>query len=202
MPMKLRNFCTIREAADRLGLGYVHTYVLAESGQLPYTLFGENVRAIQRSDVAALEASHASRDVQRNKERPVKKNNRGDLMQLGEYYTLEQAAEQLAISKYTVIDALKAGLIEKELFGGAIAIHESQVERLPQIWAEYRGEEKRQARQELLAAGFVYHPNPPPGTSRGSSGNQSPSRRGWYQDGVYYGLTAVKALREWQRRLK
>ena len=197
--MKLRKFCTISEAADRLGLKYLDVHSMTESGRIPYTFFGMNVRAIRRSDVAALEASQDSHDIEGNKERQIKEDNPDDLMKPGEYYTLEQTAEQLGVSNLTIIEALDAGSIKKELFGGAIAIHESQVERFTQIKAWRRTEVKWEAKEELLSAGFVYSRNPPSGAPRGSSRNPSPFRRGWSKDGVYYGLTAVKALREWQK---
>jgi excisionase family DNA binding protein len=198
--MKLREFYTLSEVADRLGLDYLRVYDMTVSGQLPYTLFGENVRAIRRDDVAAFETSRDFLDGEGHKGRQVKENNLSNLMKPGEYYTLEQAAERFGVSKNTVLEALRAGLIEKELFGGALAIHESQADWLLEIQSEHRGAEKYDARQEILAAGFVYSRNPPPGAPRGSSRNPSPFRRGWSKDGVYYGPTAVKALREWRRR--
>jgi hypothetical protein len=63
-------------------------------------------------------------------------------------------------------------------------------------------EAEKTARRKLLAAGFKYSRNPPPGAPRGCSRHPSPFRRGWSKDGVYYGLTALEALREWQRSTK
>ena len=112
-------------------------------------------------------------------------------------------AEFLGITISIIFDAIGRGLIKVEyLDKKKIAIHESQIKQLKANRAAHKTDAKKKAERKLLAAGFKYSRNPPAGAPRGTSRHPSPFRRGWSKDGVYYGLTAVEALHEWQRSTK
>ena len=120
----------------------------------------------------------------------------------GEYYDMAQGAKAVGIAPSTLYKAIGPGIIKADYFDKKkIVIHESQIEQLKAYRKAHKTDAKRKAQRKLRSAGFKYSRNPPPGAPRGSSRHPSPFRRGWSKDGVYYGLTAVEALREWQRRL-
>ncbi|NQU14545.1 MAG: hypothetical protein HQ561_10370, partial [Desulfobacteraceae bacterium] len=148
---------------------------------------------IHKSQIERLKAHRKTRRV-RVKRPPLKP---------GEYYDIAQATKSLGVTTSIIFDAIGRGVIKVDFLDKKkIAIHESQIEQLKVYRTTHKTDAKRKAQRELLAAGFKYYRNPPPGAPRGSSRHPSPFRRGWSKDGVYYGLTAVEALREWQRSTK
>ena len=135
-------------------------------------------------------------------------------MKLGEYYTLEEVAEHLGISKARVRDIISAGDLEVEHFGRTPAVHESALSKLQETRAMRRIEEAKAAREELLRAGFIYHGQPPGGMDgSGKPLVQGEYRRGWWrmsdkdQSGgddkddkmEFYAVTSIEALARWRR---
>ena len=123
-------------------------------------------------------------------------------MKLGEYYTIDEAAAALKLSPARIINHMTVGDLKVERFAHSVAIHEDALVALKELRIARGTEAKREAQALLRKAGFICRRNPPPEAPRGNAGHPSPFRRGWSKNGVYYGLTAVEALCEWQRAEK
>jgi excisionase family DNA binding protein len=190
--MKLSEYYTVEQVAEFFGVWRSSIVYGIRKGMIKAERFGRKKVVIHKSEIERLKAHRKTSRV-RVKRPPLKP---------GEYYDIAQAAKALGITANIICDAIGLGIIKVDyLDKKKIASHESQIERLKAYRITHKTEAKRKSQCELLAAGFKYHRNPPPGAPRGSSGNPSPFRRGWSKDNVYYGLTAVEALREWQQRL-
>ena len=121
----------------------------------------------------------------------------------GLHYTPGQAATLLGLSEYIIRDAIRRKVIKiVYLDKDKTIIHQNEVDRFREYRKTSTAQAKRDAQQKLLELGFKYTRNPPPGAPRGSSRNPSPFRRGWSNNGVYYGITAVEALHQWRQSKK
>ena len=190
MSMELSEYYTIEQVAAFFGASRAFIVDAISRGIIKSELFGRNKVVIHKSQIERLKAHRKPHRV-RVKRPPLKP---------GEYYDMDQAAESLGITIGIVFDSIRLGIIKVDyLDKKKIAIHETQIKQLKSHRTTHKTDAKKKAQRKLLAAGFKYYRNPPPGAPRGSSRNPSPFRRGWSKDGVYYGLTAIEALREWQR---
>jgi len=190
MSMELSEYYTIDQVAAFFGASRAFIVDAISKGIIKFELFGRKKVVIHKSQI---ELMKAHRKPNRLKiERPP--------LKLGEYYDITQAAKAFGITPSTLYKAIGPGIIKADYFDKKkIVIHKSQIEQLKAYRKAHKTDAKRKAQRELRSAGFKYHRNPPPGAPRGSSRNPSPFRRGWSKDGVYYGLTAIEALRERQR---
>jgi hypothetical protein len=119
----------------------------------------------------------------------------------GLYYTPSQVAIILGLTERIINDAIRSKVIKIDFLDKSKSvIHQDELDRFREYRKNSTAQAKREAQQELSALGFKYSRNPPPGAPIGVSKHPGPFRRGWYIDGVYYGLTAVEALREWRKR--
>jgi len=191
--MKLSEYYTVEQVAEFFGVSRFFIVDAIGKGMIKVERFGRKKVVIHKSQIERLKAHRKTRRV-RVKRPPLKP---------GEYYDIAQATKSLGVTTSIIFDAIGRGVIKVDFLDKKkIAIHESQIEQLKVYRTTHKTDAKRKAQRELLAAGFKYYRNPPPGAPRGSSRHPSPFRRGWSKDGVYYGLTAVEALREWQRSTK
>ena len=191
--MKLSEYYTVEQVAEFFGVSRFFIVDAIGKGMIKAERFGRKKVVIHKSQIERLKAHRKTRRV-RVKRPPLKP---------GEYYDIAQATKSLGVTTSIIFDAIGRGVIKVDFLDKKkIAIHESQIEQLKAYRTTHKTDAKRKAQRKLLAAGFKYYRNPPPGAPRGSSRHPSPFRRGWSKDGVYYGLTAVEALREWQRSTK
>jgi len=194
VPMKLNEYYTVKQVAKFFGASdmFVKNSIRIERIKADY--FGHsNKVAIHKSQIKLLKAYR----------KPVMTKINRPSLKTGEYYDIEQASIKLKISRYVLIDAVRCGIIEAGVFGkNRVVIHEKQIQRLKTYRSDHKLGSKQKAQIELKALGFKYSRNPPPGAPRGNSRHPSPFRRGWSKDGVYYGLTAVEALHDWQQSTK
>ena len=192
MPMKLSEYYTVGQAAELFGVSRFFIVDAIGKGMIKAERFGRKKVVIHKSQI---ERFKTQRKTSRAKvKRPPLKP--------GEYYDMAQGAKALGITPSIIYAAIGLGIIKVDyLDKKKIAIHESQIEQLKAYRTTHKTDAKRKAQRKLLAAGFKYYRNPPPGTPRGLSRHPGMWRRGWWYRRKYYGLTAVEALREWQRRL-
>ena len=193
MPMKLSEYYTVEQVSAFLEVTRSTVANAISRGTIKNEYFGKKKVVIHKNEIERLEKSLKIR----------KKIIKKPPLKPGEYYTIDQVAGILRITISIIHKAIDLGIIKADyLDRNKIAIHESQIEHLKGYRTAHKTGAKKKAQRKLLAAGFKYSRNPPPGAPRGRSRHPSPFRRGWSKDGVYYGLTAVKALREWQRSAK
>ena len=191
--MKLSEYYTVEQVAEFFGVSRFFIVDAIGKGMIKAERFGRKKVVIHKSQIERFKTHRKTCRV-RVKRPPLKP---------GEYYDIAQAAKSLGVTTTIILDAIGLGVIKVDFLDKKkIAIHESQIEQLKVYRTTHKTDAKRKAQRELLASGFKYYRNPPPGAPRGSSRHPSPFRRGWSKDGVYYGLTAVEALREWQRSTK
>ena len=191
--MKLCEYYTVGQVAEFFGVSrYTVAYVISR-GDIKSEYFGEKKVVIHESQVDRFKTHRKPRKA-KVKRTPLKP---------GEYYDMAQIAKALGITLNIIHKAIALGIIKADFLGkNKIAIHEDQLKRLKEHRVAHKTDVKKKAQRKLLATGFKYYRNPPPGAPRGRSWHPSPFRRGWSKDGVYYGQTAVEALREWQRSRK
>ena len=191
VPMKLSEYYTVKQVAKFFGASQMFVKNSIRIERIKADYFGHsNKVAIHKSQIKLLKAYR----------KPVMTKINRPPLKTGEYYDIEQASLKLKISRHLIINAVRCGIIKADVFGAnRIVIHEKQIQRLKTYRSDHKLGSKQKAQIELMTLGFKYSRNPPPGAPRGSSGNPSPFRRGWSKDGVYYGLTAIEALHEWQR---
>jgi len=193
MPMKLSEYYTVGQVADFFGVTRSTVANAISRGTIKHEYFGKKKVVIHKNEIERLEKSWKTR----------KKIIKRPAMKPGEYYDMVQGAKALGITPSIIYGTIGRGVIKVEyLDKKKIAIHESQIEQLKAHRANHKTDAKKKAQRKLLAAGFKYSRNPPAGAPRGGPSHPSPLRRGWSKDGVYYGLAAVEALREWQRNRK
>ena len=101
-------------------------------------------------------------------------------MKLGEYYTIEELSRRYGVQPLRIHAILKAEQIEVEHFSRAPAIHESEVKRLDGIRHQRQVDNHIITRRQLQAAGFEYHTKRPAWVPRGTDGQNSVFRRGWW----------------------
>ncbi len=192
MPMKLTEYYTVQQVAEFFGVSRSFIVDAIGKGMIKAERFGRKKVVIHKSQIERLKAHRKPRTV-RVKRLPLKP---------GEYYDIDQAAESLGITIGIIFDSIRLGIIKVDyLDKKKIAIHETQIKQLKSHRTTHKTDAKKKAQRKLLAAGFKYYRNPPPGTPRGLSRYPGMWRRGWWYRRKYYGLTAVEALRESQRRL-
>ncbi len=192
MPMKLSEYYTVGQVAEFFGASRFYIVEAIDKGMIKAERFGRKKVVIHKSQIERLKAYRKTRRV-RVKRPPLKP---------GEYYDIAQAAKSLGVTTTIILDAIGLGVIKVDFLDKKkSAIHESQIEQLKAYRTTHKTDAKRKAQRKLLAAGFKYYRNPPPGTPKGLSRHPGMWRRGWWYRRKYYGLTAVEALREWQRRL-
>lgn len=190
--MKLNEFYTVGQVAEFLGVSRSSIVDSIAKGMIKTEHFGRKKVVVHKSEMERLK-THRKTGKAKVGRPPLKP---------GEYYDMDQVAEFLGVTTAIIYDAIGEGIIKVDyLDKKKIAIHESQIEQLKAYRASHKTDAKRKAQRELLAAGFKYYRNPPPGTPKGVSKHPGMWRRGWWYRRKYYGLTAVEALREWQRRL-
>ena len=193
IPMKLSEYYTVGQVAEFFGVTRSTVANAISRGTIKNEYFGKKKAVIHKNEIERLGKSCKIR------KKIIKKPS----LKPGEYYTIDQVAEILGITISIIFNAILMGIIKVEyLDKNRIAIHESEVQRLKEYRTTHKTGEKKKAQRKLLAEGFKYYRNPPPGAPRGRSWHPSPFRRGWSKDGVYYGPTAVEALREWKRSTK
>ena len=189
--MKLSEYYTVKQVAKFFGSSdmFVKNSIRIERIKADY--FGHsNKVVIHKSQIKLLKAHR----------KPVMAKINRPPLKTGEYYDIEQAAGKAKVTRNVLLDSIRTGVINAGVLGkNRVVIHEKQIQRLKTYRSDHKLGSKQKAQIELMAMGFKYSRNPPPGAPRGSSRHPSPFRRGWSKDGVYYGLTAIEALREWQR---
>ena len=192
--MKLSEYYTVKQVAKFFGTSdtFVKHSIRIERIKADY--FGHSKKVvIHKSQIKLLKA----------RRKPVMAKINRPPLKTGEYYDIGQASLKLKISRHILIKAVRCGIIETGVFGkNRVVIHEKKIQQLKTYRSDHKLGSKQKAQIELTALGFKYSRNPPPGAPRGSSWHPSPFRRGWSKEGVYYGLTAVEALREWQQNTK
>ncbi len=193
VPMKLSEYYTVEQVAEFFGVSrYTVAYVISR-GTIKNEYFGKKKVVIHKNEIERLGKSWKIR----------KKTIKRPSLKTGEYYDTAQAAKAIGITPNIIHKAIAFGIIKADFLGKKkIAIHEDQLKRLKEHRKTHKTDAKKKAQRKLLAAGFKYSRNPPPGAPRGSSRHPSPFRRGWSKDGAYYGPTAVEALREWKQNTK
>jgi len=194
VPMKLSEYYTVGQVAEFFGTSDIFVKHSIRIERIKADYFGHsNKVVIHKSQIKLLKA----------RRKPVMAKINRPPLKTGEYYDIEQASLKLKISRYILIDSIRTGVINAGVLGkNRVVIHEKQIQRLKTYRSDHKLGSKQKAQIELMAMGFKYSRNPPPGAPRGNARHPSPFRRGWSKNGVYYGLTAVEAHREWQRRLK
>ncbi|MBW1851969.1 MAG: hypothetical protein JRJ15_11165 [Deltaproteobacteria bacterium] len=189
--MKLSEYYTVNQVAEFFRVSRFCIVNEIRKGMIEAERFGRKKVVIHKTQVERLKTHRKTRRV-RVKTLPLKP---------GEYYDIAQGAKALGITPSIIYAAIDLGNIKVDyLDKKKIAIHETQIKRLKSHRAAHKTEVKKKARLKLLAEGFKYYRDPPPGAPRGRPRHPSPFRRGWSKNGMYYGVTAVEALREWQRR--
>jgi excisionase family DNA binding protein len=191
--MKLSEYYTVEQVSAFLGVKRSTVANAISRGIIKNEYFGKKKVVIHKNEIEQLKKSCKIR----------KKIIKRPSLKPGEYYTINQMAGILRITMSIIYDAIGLGIIKADyLDKKKIAIHESQIELLKAYRTTNTTDAKKKAQRELLAAGFKYSRNPPPGAPRGGPRHPSPFRRGWSKDGVYYALTAVETLHEWWRSMK
>ena len=193
MPMKLSEYYTVEQVADYFGLCRTTITDAIKRGYMAVQSLDEKRIVIHKSQMEKMTARW----------KPAKKRISRPPLRPGLYYTVNQVATMLGLTKHIIRDAIRCKVIKTDFLDkNKSIIHQDEVERFREYRKTSTAQAKREAQKQLSELGFKYSRNPPLGAPRGSSGNPSPFRRGWSKDGVYYGLTAVKALREWQQRTR
>ncbi|MCJ7686859.1 MAG: helix-turn-helix domain-containing protein [Desulfobacteraceae bacterium] len=191
--MKLSEYYTVEQVAEFFRVTRSTVANAISRGTIKNKYFGMKKVVIHKNEIERLGKSWKIR----------KKIIKRPSLKPGEYYTIDQVAEILGITISIIFNAIGLGVIKVEyLDKKKIAIHESQIEQLKAHRADHKTDAKKKAQHKLLAAGVEYYRNPPPGTPRGLSKHPGMWRRGWWYRRKYYGLTALDALREWQRSRK
>ncbi len=193
MPMKLSEYYTVEQVSEFFGVSSFFISDRIAKGMIKAERFGRKKVVIHKSQVERLKTHRKPQKVKVNRP-PLKP---------GEYYDMDQGAKALEIRPSIIYHAIGQGIIKIDyLDKNKIAIHEDQLNRLKAHRKTHKTDAKREAQRKLLAAGFKYSRNPPPGTPIGMSRHPGMWRRGWWYRRNYYGLTAIEALREWQRSAK
>jgi excisionase family DNA binding protein len=188
--MKLSDYYTVEQVADYFGLSRTTIIDAIRRGYMVVHFFESKKIVIHKSQIENMRARW----------KPCKKEISRPPLKSGLYYTPSQVAITLGLSEHIIREAICLNLIRTDFLGKHKSIiHEDEVNRFRKYRKTSTAQAKREAQQQLLKFGFKYSRNPPSGAPRGSSRNPSPFRRGWSNNGVYYGLTAVEALREWRK---
>jgi hypothetical protein len=191
--MQLSEYYTVAQMADYFGLSPTAITHAIKRGYIAAKTFDEKKIVIHKSQLEKMKARW----------KPRKKKISRPPLKPGLHYTPGQAATLLGLSEYIIRDAIRRKVIKiVYLDKNKTIIHQDEVDRFREYRKTSTAQAKRDAQQKLLELGFKYTRNPPPGAPRGSSRNPSPFRRGWSNNGVYYGITAVEALHQWRQSNK
>jgi hypothetical protein len=188
--MNLNQYYTVNQMADYFGLSWTTIVDAISRGYFEVQFFDGKKMVIHKNQIKKMKARWTphKRKIAR---RPLKP---------GLYYSPKQVAIMLRLTEGVIRDAIRRKQIKLDYIDGKKSIiHQDEVDRFRKFRRASPAQAKREAQLKLSELGFTYSRNPPPGAPRGGSGNPSPLRRGWSKDGVYYGVTAVEALREWQK---
>jgi excisionase family DNA binding protein len=191
--MQLSEYYTVAQVADYFGLSPTAIIHAIKRGYIAAETFDGKKIVIHKSQLEKMKARW----------KPRKKEISRPPLKPGLYYTPGQAATLLGLSEYIIRDAIRRKVIKIAFLDkNKTIIHQDEIDRFREYRKTSTAQAKRDAQQKLLELGFKYTRNPPPGAPRGSSRNPSPFRRGWSNNGVYYGLTAVEALHQWRQSNK
>jgi len=191
--MNLSEYFTITEVEAYFGISRTAIIYAVKKGLFDVHFFDGRKRMFHKSQVEKM----------KTRWRPRKKKVRQLQLKPGLYYSIGQVATMLRLTESIIRNAIRRKLIKVDYIDGRKSIiHQDEVDQFKMFRELSSAQAKREAQLKLSELGFTYSRNPPPGAPRGSSRNPSPLRRGWSKDGVYYGLTAVEALRQWQQSLK
>lgn len=190
--MKLNEYYTVKQVAKIFGSSDMFVKHSIRIKRIKADYFGHsNKVVIHKSQLEILKAYR----------KPVMAKINRPPLKTGEYYDIEQAAGKAKVTRNVLLDSIRTGVINADVLGkNRVVIHEKQIQRLKTYRSDHKLGSKQKAQIELMALGFKYSRNPPPEAPKGNARHPSPFRRGWSKNGVYYGLTAVEALREWQKR--
>ena len=194
MPMKLIEYYTVKQVAKFFGSSDMFVKHSIRIKRIKADYFGHsNKVVIHKSQIEILKAYR----------KPVMAKINRPPLKTGEYYDIEQAAGKAKVTRNVLLDSIRTGVINADVLGkNRVVIHEKQIQRLKTYRSDHKLGSKQKAQIELMAMGFKYSRNPPPGTPKGLSRHPGMWRRGWWYRRKYYGLTAIEALREWQQSRK
>ena len=193
VPMKLSEYYTVDQVAEFFGVSRFLIVDRIAKGMIKAERSGRKKVVIHKSQVERFKTHRKPQKVKINRP-PLKP---------GEYYDMDQVTKSLGITPSIIHKAIDFGIIKGDyLDKKKIVIHESQIEQLKAYRKTHKTGAKKKAQRKLLPEGFKYYRNPPPGTPKGLSKYPGMWRRGWWYRRKYYGLTAIEALREWQRGSK
>ena len=193
--MKLSEYYTVDQVAEFFSVSRAFITYAIDKGVIKAERFGRKKVVIHESQIELFKTHRKPQRVKLNRP-PLKP---------GEYYDMHQVAKSLGITPSIVFHAISSGIMNVDYLDknrNKIAIHESQIKQLKSHRTAHKTDAKKKAQRKLLAEGFKYSRNPPPGTPKGLSKHPAMWRRGWWYRRKYYGLTAIEALREWQKSRK
>ena len=192
--MKLSEYYTVKQVAKFFGSSDMFVEYSIRIERIKADYFGHsNKVVIHKSQIKLLKA----------RRKPVMAKINRPPLKTGEYYDIEQAAGKAKVTRNVLLNSIRTGVINADVLGkNRVVIHEKQIQRLKKYRSDHKLGSKQKAQIELMALGFKYYRNPPPGTPIGISRHPGMWRRGWWYRRKYYALTAVEALSEWQRSRK